>query len=109
MNYGNSSGCVCEACYSGIGCDQLCSGRGRCENGHCVCGELAGYKGEFCEVPGCPGWPKDCSGHGACNLATRQCPCDPGWSGPSCSLADCPGSPDCNDRGNCVPPPGKTA
>ena len=106
INYGNSSGCICEPCYSGVGCDQLCSEHGPCINGLCVCDELAGYKGEFCEIPGCPGWPKDCSGHGTCNLATKSCSCDPGWFEASCSWTDCPGTPDCNDHGNCVPPRG---
>jgi hypothetical protein len=85
----------------------LCSGHGRCENRQCVCNATLGYKGQFCDTPGCPGWPEDCSGHGTCNLATKQCSCDPGWLGPSCSWTDCPGTPDCNDHGICVPPRGE--
>ena len=107
INYGNASGCICDACYHGIGCQMLCSEHGRCEHGQCVCNASLGYKGVFCDVPGCPGWPEDCSGHGTCNLATKQCSCDPGWLGPSCSWTDCPGTPDCNDNGICVPPRGE--
>lgn len=62
----------------GLGCNQECSGHGKCIHGSCVCNELDGWRGSLCEVPGCPGIGEDCSGHGACNSADRTCICDPG-------------------------------
>ena len=59
--------CVCEPCFHGVSCDVLCSGIGVClPNGSCDC-TLAPGKGEYCQVPGCPGeFGVDCSGRGAC-------------------------------------------
>ena len=103
-NYGNASGCICHPCFSGSGCNFECSLHGKCVNNACVCDKLQGYKGDVCEVPSCPGWPKDCSNHGTCNKANLKCTCDPSWSGPACDIPDCPGTPDCNGRGSCTSP-----
>ncbi|XP_070533135.1 tenascin-X-like [Ptychodera flava] len=97
-------GCICDACFTGTGCDQICNGNGECENDACSCDFDSGYKGEFCQIPGCPGHPTDCSGHGSCNLATFECICDPGWKGNGCHIPDCPGDPDCHGRGVCPVP-----
>ena len=91
--------CMCEPCYSGLECDVLCSSRGECINGTCDCG-FDGYRGEFCNEPGCPGVDGlDCSGHGACNTATRSCTCNTGYNGTGCEMPVCP--EDCNNRGEC--------
>lgn len=104
MNYGNSSGCICDSCYSGVGCDLLCSGNGQCHNGSCFCQLEKGFKGKTCAIPSCPGFPLDCSGHGTCNKANLKCTCDPGWTGIACHMPDCQGKPPCNNRGICQPP-----
>ena len=103
-NYGNASGCMCDLCYSGVSCNVECSNNGKCVNGSCICDAEKGYKGALCERPGCPGWPLDCYGHGLCNVATKKCVCEPGWIGKYCKDADCPGTPNCNGRGQCIPP-----
>ncbi|XP_072025321.1 uncharacterized protein [Amphiura filiformis] len=103
-NYGDERGCVCQACYSGIGCDQICNGNGDCVDGDCVCDFDTGYRGDVCQIPGCPGVEIDCSGHGTCNSATFECLCDPGWKGVGCQIPDCPGDPDCLMRGECPIP-----
>ena len=104
-NYGDERGCVCEPCYSGIGCDQICSGNGNCIDGKCSCDFETGYRGDVCQIPGCPGVEIDCSGHGTCNSATYECLCEPGWKGVGCHIPDCPGEPDCEARGDCPIPP----
>ncbi|XP_078490820.1 uncharacterized protein LOC144746993 [Ciona intestinalis] len=102
--------CVCDACYSGVGCNSICSGFGECQQDsgtnelYCRCFYELGYKGSTCSVPGCPGWPLDCSGHGDCNLGSMECECSPGWKGVACHVPDCGGSPDCLGRGVCQPP-----
>ncbi|KAI8479536.1 hypothetical protein Bbelb_427260 [Branchiostoma belcheri] len=103
----NGTECICEDCYSGIGCHDVCSGNGICVNNTCECYFEAGYKGDVCSIPGCPGWPHDCSNHGTCNLAVKECTCDPGWRGVGCQIPDCPGTPDCLLRGDCLVPPGE--
>ncbi len=103
--------CVCDPCYHGNDCSQLCSNHGNCDGqGHCMCdpchsghfcqvecsghgscGTVAGgepgcqceegWRGDLCDIAGCPGEEEDCSGHGLCNAATHQCMCYPGWAG----------------------------
>ena len=89
----NPTLCICDKCYTGISCDQLCSGRkgASCVNGVCKCG-FDGWRGQVCERFGCPGAnEKDCSGHGTCNSATHVCDCDPGYAGIGCQNFTCPG------------------
>lgn len=58
--------CICDNCYSGAGCADLCNGRGTCQDdGKCDCGN-DGYRGDNCQLRGCPGVGQDCSGHGSC-------------------------------------------
>lgn len=49
----NQEMCVCDECYAGVHCDQLCSGRenASCVNGKCICG-FEGWRGDLCDVPG---------------------------------------------------------
>ena len=99
----NSGLCKCAPCWAGKSCDALCMGRGTCNQNtsSCDCDYLSGWRGDVCEVPGCPGVGEDCSGHGDCNGATHECTCDEGWTGIACEIPDCPGAPDCFDRGLC--------
>ncbi|XP_078490807.1 uncharacterized protein LOC144746990 [Ciona intestinalis] len=105
----NSGNCVCEPGWTGVGCNSECSGNGHIVDGVCVCTFELGFKGELCDVPGCPGINGlDCSGHGDCDSAEAECTCDPGWRGIGCQYPDCPGDPDCYNRGSCnstVDPP----
>lgn len=94
----DSGNCVCDPGFVGVGCDSECSEHGKIVNGKCEC--IRGWRGTFCENPGCPGIGRDCSGHGQCNSATHYCFCDNGWTGDGCQLPDCPGNPDCSNRGN---------
>ena len=105
------------------GTDQpLCSGRGECQCGHCVCQEGEGdiqIYGEFCQCDNI-NCHRDrngsvCGDHGLCDCGV--CHCEPGWSGPACdcqqSLVQClapgdPGDPGasqdgrvCNGHGVC--------
>lgn len=105
----DSGFCKCNPCWAGKGCDALCMGRGTCsDNGICKCDPLQGWRGDVCQIPGCPGVGKDCTGNGDCNSATHECICYPGWAGLGCDIPDCPGAPNCNNRGYCnasVTPP----
>ena len=49
----NSDVCICDSCYTGFNCDQLCSGRvnATCVDNKCVCG-FEGWRGDLCDVPG---------------------------------------------------------
>ncbi|XP_040393777.1 integrin beta-like protein 1 [Cygnus olor] len=66
---------------------QLCSGRGRCNCGVCICQvtEAGKYYGPLCE---CHDWVcetydgKICAGHGKCDCG--KCKCDEGWYGEAC-------------------------
>ena len=93
--------CVCDPCWTAKGCNVECSGHGQCDSDRCVCDPLQGWRGDVCEIPGCPGFDEDCSGHGDCNSALHECTCYPAWTGVGCHIPDCPGEPDCNDRGFC--------
>ena len=98
----NSGVCQCDPCYGGKGCTSLCLGRGVCKsNRTCFCDPDVGWRGNVCEIPGCPGIEKDCSGHGECNAARHQCSCYEGWTGKACDIPDCPGAPNCFGRGFC--------
>ena len=98
----NSGFCKCDPCYGGKGCDSLCLGRGVCQsNKTCFCDPDVGWRGDVCQIPGCPGIEEDCSGNGECNAALHQCTCYEGWAGKACDIPDCPGAPDCFDRGFC--------
>lgn len=91
--------CVCDSCFSGPFCDLACSGTGNCTaSGVCDCG-FDGGRGDYCQLPGCPGYGSDCSEKGTCNKATGVCVCNEGWKGQGCELPDC--IDDCNNRGHC--------
>ncbi|XP_071506024.1 uncharacterized protein [Diadema antillarum] len=104
-NNTHGMGCVCNPCFTGVGCTEICSGNGLCEDGRCACHFETGFRGDRCQIPGCPGNMTDCSGHGSCNTGSWECLCDPGWKGVGCQLPDCPGTPDCSGNGDCPLPP----
>ncbi|XP_010217957.1 PREDICTED: integrin beta-like protein 1, partial [Tinamus guttatus] len=66
---------------------KLCSGRGACDCGVCICQvtEAGKYYGPLCE---CHDWVcesydgKTCAGHGKCDCG--KCKCDDGWYGEAC-------------------------
>lgn len=63
----NSGDCKCDSGWTGKSCDSECSGHGDIDvkTKKCVCDYKKGYKGELCEIPGCPGlFNKDCSDRG---------------------------------------------
>lgn len=91
--------CNCETCYSGVSCDEECSGRGNCTNNTCDCG-FDGWRGNLCQLRGCPGWKTDCTGHGSC-LVDGTCFCNPGWTGKGCEIPRCAGGGNCNGHGVC--------
>ena len=69
---------TCAQCYPGwVGpacadreCPSACHGRGKCDNGACVC--EAGRAGLDCSLFTCPA---DCSKRGNCDVVTGQCAC----------------------------------
>ncbi|KAL6074430.1 EGFlike domain containing protein [Balamuthia mandrillaris] len=74
----------------------VCSGRGRCVDGYCLCDP--GWADLDCSAEDCPGSP-DCNGHGYCLVdisRTPSCQCLDGWSGEACGKATCPN--DCTDE-----------
>ena len=87
-------GCQCSGNRTEMSCraspDQaVCSGRGECECGHCLCqegdGDLNIY-GEFCQCDNI-NCQRDrngsvCGDHGLCDCGV--CQCEVGWSGPAC-------------------------
>lgn len=89
----------------------ICSGRGICECGMCVCdsSRLGSIYGKFCEMDdfSCP-YERGlvCGGHGQC--VSGECVCLPGFTGETC---DCPVSTEtcvsddgsiCSGLGKCV-------
>lgn len=88
----------------------LCSGHGACNEsvGRCVC--MGRWRGDECEVQGCPGFAetgKDCNGHGICQAGA--CICAAGWGMLNQNLSEaqnacadnvCPA--DCGDHGVCL-------
>ncbi|XP_049585525.1 integrin beta-1-like [Syngnathus scovelli] len=90
----------------------LCSGRGTCEEGNCVCHRRENpkerYTGMFCECSNfdCPYHNNSiCGGHGKCECG--RCICDNDWTGEDCSCSidttSCVASNGqlCNGRGMC--------
>lgn len=84
--------------------EPVCSGRGQCKCGKCICnkGRLPGeeYSGTFCECDNFSCMKPNnmlCSGHGTCEC--RQCKCDPGFNGSAC---------ECDTRPESCIEPGKT-
>ncbi|XP_077431321.1 integrin beta-1-like [Vanacampus margaritifer] len=90
----------------------LCSGRGLCFQGDCICRSLQNpnerYSGTFCECSNfdCPHHNhRLCGGHGKCECG--QCVCDNDWTNEDCSCStnttSCMASNQqvCNGRGMC--------
>lgn len=125
-----SSGCQCEAGWSGLACNVYdlrmqackanCSGHGACVNATCLCDD--GYSGEDCsQLRHLAGCREGCSGHGECRRAllfagplpgVRRrpppseglCACAAGYGGPSCAkgVATEPACPmACSGHGLC--------
>uniref|UniRef100_A0A8C5H178 Integrin beta subunit tail domain-containing protein n=1 Tax=Gouania willdenowi TaxID=441366 RepID=A0A8C5H178_GOUWI len=76
------------ACRSGPHAP-VCSGRGSCEGGFCLCNtpvdSMERFSGQFCEWSNfqCPQYNKKiCRGKGSCEGGT--CVCDEGWTGEDC-------------------------
>ncbi|XP_051948732.1 integrin beta-8-like isoform X1 [Xyrauchen texanus] len=113
----NASPCSAETGTSSMddcredGTKPICSGRGTCRCGTCVCdsSRLGTIYGKFCEMDdlSCP-YKRGlvCGGHGRC--VSGECVCIPGWTGETC---DCPGSTEtcvsddgliCGGQGKCV-------
>ncbi|XP_029019242.1 stabilin-2 isoform X3 [Betta splendens] len=110
----------CLVCPGGVG--SVCSGRGKCDDGHlgngtCTC--ETGFGGVACELcsdgfygPTCRAC--NCSEHGSCDdgrRGTGQCFCEPGWTGDRCDTPQAeiftcspPCSPKavCQDNNTCV-------
>ncbi|KAM6095410.1 integrin beta-like protein 1 [Chlamydotis macqueenii] len=88
---GSPSSCRLSRTESELRCripgGKLCSDRGRCECGVCICQvtESGKYYGPLCE---CHDWVcevydgKICAGHGKCDCG--KCKCDEGWYGEAC-------------------------
>lgn len=75
-----------------IGCprspdtDVECSARGNCDSEKHMCDCDAGWIGEACHIPDCPGEP-DCNDRGICDGSTNPplcVSCEAGWMGPAC-------------------------
>ncbi|KAH3879993.1 hypothetical protein DPMN_003905 [Dreissena polymorpha] len=97
--------CKCDSGWTGVGCNSECSEHGKIDpsTNKCKCTYEFGWKGEVCNIPGCPGlFGLDCSGRGGCDSTSATCTCNPGWRDIGCEIPDCPGEPDCNNRGNCI-------
>ena len=85
-------GCICDACFHGNDCSQMCSGNGNCVGGQCQCD--ACHIGDFCE--------SECNGHGTCGTG-GTCVCDANWYGDKCTVKGCPTqtSDECSGHGLC--------
>ncbi|KAI1892359.1 hypothetical protein AGOR_G00132550 [Albula goreensis] len=99
--------------------DQVCSNRGKCEDGllgtgACVCQQ--GFNGTACEKCEPTRYGASCQSvcncvHGICAdgiTGDGKCLCHKGWKGPTCSVAivadECGGT--CDVNANCVAPSG---
>lgn len=61
----NSGLCECDPGFAGLGCNSECSEHGKIESGKCKCDYVTGWKGDLCDIPGCPGlFNLDCSDRG---------------------------------------------
>ncbi|XP_028845577.1 integrin beta-3b [Denticeps clupeoides] len=90
----------------------VCSGRGDCVCGQCVChnSDFGKVWGKMCECDdfNCLRYKGElCSGHGTCSCGF--CQCDPGWKGENCNCSThtdtCTSSMHmqlCSGRGQCV-------
>ena len=90
----------------------VCSGRGECVCGVCVCQEdsRGHVSGSLCQCDDwtCPRVEEElCAGHGTCDCG--QCRCDPGWTGDACdcvtSTSSCISPYDgdlCSGHGSCT-------
>ena len=96
--------CECDPCFGGETCQSICSERGECVedsegNKFCDCG-TEGYRGERCEIQGCPGIKVDCSGNGTCLPDEWTCLCNSGFTGRGCNELDC--LKNCSNNGVCT-------
>lgn len=89
----NSTGTLSEDSCRNPNTSAVCSNRGQCRCGQCLCNKRDDQKeeitGQFCECTnqGCLG--KDdliCSGHGICDC--NKCQCEKGWSNSKCSCTE---------------------
>lgn len=88
--------CGCYTGYTGPACDSfcpnMCSGRGECIDGGCLC--VGGYGGADCSMKLC------CNGHGDCDVP-ETCICHKGWMGAQCGIAMACTDPTCSGHGTC--------
>lgn len=100
-NFDESKSCKsCKEGYSGPKClkqecfgipassPNVCSRRGKCLDGVCLCNDINEFFGSQCQFFHCFNQenesPKACSGHGNC-VAPNQCNCLDGWTGDACN------------------------
>ena len=87
----SASHCVCDAGFTGEGCDTVapvcpasCSGHGLCSPaGTCTC--HVGYRGPACNIVESHECFRHCSGRGLCRDGT--CECEAGFGGSGCETA----------------------
>ena len=100
-------GCICEATWGGIYCQEPdlpcahnCSGNGVCDTltGSCDC--FPSFSGMTCAETVIP-CPHMCSGHGTCITENGQCKCDSTWGGLDCGHIKLPCPKDCCGHGEC--------
>jgi hypothetical protein len=104
-----------------IGFDDLCNGRGFCDESTKKCSCNDGWHGLGCEIPDCPmghAWfdephtgvkahqLAECSNMGICHKRSGVCNCRDGYSGAACDVMDCPRDPKtgipCSGNGWCM-------